>query len=110
MVASLKWVKPRTKDITKAYIKSYNPMQRYVIISTPAEMNLPADTVPMVVRPLYGIPKSGVYWYLKYTSHHAHLVGMFGVTVDPCVSVERNGNNLRCLVFLQVDDIMAVCI
>lgn len=74
MVMSLALSIPGTqifgRHITQVYIQSRSAFERIVFIKAPTEMDLPPDTIPHVVKPLYGIPEAGLHWYLAYLSHH----------------------------------------
>lgn len=96
-----------TRDVTQAYVQSEMTLERDVYIDAPPEMQLPDDSLLKVVLPLYGIPESGLDWYLTYTNHHMEHLGMFRATVDPCVLIRREKGNLAGLVIHQVDDSMA---
>lgn len=67
-------------------------------------MDLPKDYVLEIVKPLYGIPESGLHWYLTYLAHHIEHLGMIRSTVDPCVLIKRNESGPSGLVLVQVDD------
>lgn len=57
-----------------------------------------------MLRPLYGIPESGLNWYLTYLEYHTEKLGMVRATTDPCVLIRREDRALKGLVMLQVDD------
>lgn len=97
-----------TRDVTQAYVQSDKRLERPVFIKPPPEMGLSPDTVLRVVRPLYGIPESGLHWYLTYLEYHTEQLGMRRTTVDPCVFVRRDGGELSGLIALQVDDSLTV--
>ena len=97
-----------TRDITQAYVQSTTYLERPVYISAPKELGLEADMVLQVMKPLYGIPESGLHWYLTYLEHHLVELNMDRVKTDPCVLVRRNGQNLEGMVALQVDDSLAM--
>lgn len=67
-------------------------------------MGLAEDMVLLVVKTLYGIPESGLHWYITYLEYHMGKVGMERTTVDPCMFVKRKGGTLTGLVSFQVDD------
>lgn len=68
-------------------------------------MELPDDVVLQVIRPLYGIPESGLHWYLTYLRHHQERLGMQRATMDSyfLFRYEQDGN-LDVIVVLQVED------
>lgn len=51
-----------------------------------------------VVKPLYGLPESGLYWYLTYSAHHLEIIGMRRVRSAPCVLVRKENDGLVRLV------------
>lgn len=61
-------------------------------------------TVLKVVKSLYGIPESGLHWYMTNLEHHLILLGMRRSAVDPCVLYKGAGENLEGAIVLQVDD------
>lgn len=52
-------------------------------------MDLPSSTILRVVKPVHGIPESGLHWYLTYMEHHMTQLGMYITTVDPCIMARR---------------------
>ena len=100
---------PYTRDITQAYIQSHTDLERDVYIRAPKELGLQPGFVLKVVRPLYGIPESGLHWYLTYLSHHLETLGMHRATADPCVLIKRSNNEIEGLILLQVDDSLGFC-
>lgn len=68
-------------------------------------MDLGPESVIMVVKPLYGIPESGLHRYLEYFHHHEYTLGMILTTVYPCVlSLLDNNGRLDGVIALQVYD------
>lgn len=62
------------------------------------------DTVLKVVRPLYGIPESGLNWYLTYLYHHVGWIPMNRTKMDPLLLVRKTGEVVEGIIYLQVDD------
>lgn len=60
------------------------------------------------VKPFYGIPESGLHWYLTYLNHHINELGMTRSRADPCVLYRRTGTVLDGVIVLQVDDSLGV--
>lgn len=52
-----------TRGITHAYFQSNTKLKREVYIQRPDEMGLDYYTLLKVVKPLYGIPETGLHWY-----------------------------------------------
>lgn len=92
------------RDIIQAYIQALSNLMRRVFIHAPKEMELGDDYVLEVIKPLYGIPESGLHWYLTYLDHHTGTLGMNRSNIDPCVLCRRTESGLDGIVLLQVDD------
>lgn len=93
------------RDITQAYPQSNDPLQRKVYLKPPPEMGLSDDDVLLAVGPLYGIPESGLHWFMTYQPHHIEELGMKACQVDPCLLYKRQkGQKLEGLTIMQVDD------
>ena len=45
---------------------------------------LGTDCLLQVLRPLYGLPESGLHWFQTYHKHHTHTLGMKAAFHDPC--------------------------
>ena len=73
------------RDISQSYLQSESNFERHVYLEPPQEMHLPKDRVPLVRKPLYGIPESGLHWYLTYHKHHTERLGMSACRSDPCL-------------------------
>lgn len=71
-------------------------------------MALPEGYVLKVVKPLYGIPESGLHWYLTYLNHHLRTLGMKRSRVDLCVLYRRTGSKLEGVIVRQVDDSLGI--
>lgn len=92
------------RNVTRAYIQATKPSQWPLYIKAPEEMGLPNNTVLLVIKFLYGIPESGLHWYISYLEYHINNLGMFHSTADPCLLVKRTDVRLKGLVALQVDE------
>lgn len=93
-----------TRDITQAYIQSGTALELEVYIAAPKELDLGNEIVLRVMKQLYGIPESGIHWYLTYLEYHVDRVGMQRTRADPCVLYGRQSGQLEGLVLLQVDE------
>jgi len=51
------------RDVTQAYTQSKSELERDVFLEPPPEMNLPSGKVLLAVKPLYGVPESGLHWF-----------------------------------------------
>ena len=67
-------------------------------------MNLQSDQLFQAVKPLYGIPESGLHWFLTYQQHHIKNINMTATKSDACVLYKRGENSPEGLCILQVDD------
>lgn len=92
------------RDITQAYIQAKSSLERTIYLEPVPEMGLSEDEVILVLKPLYGIPESGLHWFVTYHDHHINTLNMIPSIVDPCVLYRRNGNDLDGMTALQVDD------
>lgn len=61
-----------------------------------------------VMKSPYGIPKSGIHWYLTYLEHHVDRLAMQMTPTDSCVLFSRQRRNLDGVVALQVEDFFGV--
>lgn len=73
-------------------------------ITVAKDLALSSDEVLQVVRPLYGIPESGLHWYLTYLSHHLEKMCMKRTRYGPFLIVRREGGEHVRLTILQVND------
>lgn len=83
-----------TRDISQAYIQSETTLNRSVYVNAPAEMELPSDKLLLVKKPLYGIPESGLHWFMTYHRHHTDHLKMKQTCGDSCVLYKRQTNQL----------------
>lgn len=93
-----------TPDVMQALVQARSHRERKVYIRPPPEMSLPQPTVLQVGEPLYGIPSSGLHWYLTYLQYHLDHLGMERSGVDACFLMRRRDVKLDWLIVLQVDD------
>lgn len=93
-----------TRDETHAYIHLETELKSNIYIRSPRQMGLAEYTVFHVMKPLYGIPASGLHWYRMYLDHHIRRRGMTRAATNPCVLVKREGLKVEGIVVLQVDD------
>lgn len=108
LASSLPGTTTYTRDVTQAYIQSKTNLEREVYIRAPKELGLPADYVLKVEKPLYGIPESGLHWYLTYLSHHVDNLGMNRARTDPCLLYRHKDNEIDGIILLQVDDTLGI--
>jgi len=94
------------RDISQAYLQSESELERLVYLRPPKEMGLAQDEVLLVKEPLYGIPESGLHWFITYHSHHTGRLRMKPTRGDPCVLYRPADSKSQCmgLTVLKVDD------
>ena len=93
-----------SRDIIQAYLQSQSELERSIFLKPPMELNLDDDFVLRAVKPLYGIPESGLHWFLTYQDHHLNRLGMQPTRYDPCLLFLRDNNRTLGITALQVDD------
>lgn len=62
--------------------------------------------VLQVLKPLYGIPESGLHLYLTYVAYHMEHLGMECSMEDHCMLIRKHEGNLDGIRVLQVDVIL----
>lgn len=92
------------RDVSQAYIQSHSVLDRTVYLKPPEEMNLGNNEVLLVKKPLYGIPESGLHWFLTYQSHYKQMLKMHETRGDKCMLYRHTEKFLDGLTILQVDD------
>ena len=94
------------RDVRQAYTQSDTPLKRdvYLRISPTLARYLHCGPGKLlrVLKPLYGLPEAGLYWYTTYQRFHREL-GMHVSTFDRCVFVSEDG-----VVVMQVDDTLGI--
>ncbi|CDF37987.1 unnamed protein product [Chondrus crispus] len=92
------------RDISQAYLQSESPLERQIFLRPPKEMNLGADVVLCVLKPLYGVPESRLHWFVTYWTHHRERLSMKSTTGDPCLLYRSGDMHAEGVTALQVDD------
>lgn len=72
------------------------------------EMIPPQNIVLRVRKPLYGIPESGIHWYLTYLEHHLGELGMTTTRSYRCVHNKRTEEGIQAIVALQVEEALGL--
>ncbi len=69
-------------------------------------MHLAPGKILLALKPLYGVPESGLHWFITYRDHHVKKLGMKQCIVDPCILFKQasSRNSLPNVTVLQVDD------
>ena len=85
------------RDISQAYVQSATKLNRDFYIRVPLELStalgVSQGTILKVVRPLYGIPEAGNYWFKTYHNHHIKELNISQSTYDPCLLHLNNPTN-----------------
>ena len=68
--------KSYVRDISQAYIQSNSALERPIYLRPPREMGLGHDEILLASKLLYGIPESGLHWFITYHSHHVEQLDM----------------------------------
>lgn len=92
------------RDISQAYCCSEFELIREAYIIPPKSLGLPRNVLWKLMKPLYGLPESGLLWYETYRSYHEVDLQMTASVVDPCVYYQQSSGTLSGLVVTQVDD------
>ena len=104
-IPTKKGLKVFLRDISQAYVSSDKKLLREIYITPPKELGLSPDIMWKVIRPLYGLPESGVIWFETYIAHHHDKLKMKSSEVDPCLLYRKDKNSqVDGLICLQVDD------
>jgi hypothetical protein len=101
--ASLKGNQGYLRDVSMAYTQSTTKLERRVFLRPPKEMQLADDEVLHCLKPLYGIPESGLHWFCTYSAHHMTNLAMTQSRAERCLFYRREGDELS-VTTLQVDD------
>jgi Reverse transcriptase (RNA-dependent DNA polymerase) len=109
-IAASKGFKVWTLDVTQAFLQSDEPLMRDVYVVPPKEMNLPAEEIWRIQKPIYGIAESPKLWRDTCDKHHTEKSGLSMVAslTDPCLYVRRSANGeVFGATALQVDDTLS---
>ena len=93
------------RDITQAYVQSQTKLNRRVLAHLPKEIAhiYPAETIMVVVKPLYGLAEAGTHWWATYSKHHKEKLMMETSTYDPCFLITTSKDKFG-VVGMQTDD------
>lgn len=92
------------RDISQAYVQSKFNLDRLVYLKPPKELGIGKEKVLLLLKPLYGIPESGLHWFVTYVEYHKEKRGMEQTRADPCFLFKREGSKLQAATVLQVDE------
>jgi hypothetical protein len=93
------------RDITQAYTQSTTNLQRLILARLPKQIEhqYPANTIMVVLKPLYGVAEAGTHWWATYSKHHREKLLMTTSTYDPCLLVTTTREAFG-IVGMQTDD------
>lgn len=60
------------RDITQAYTQANKPLIRVIFVEPPASLGMYQDKILRVIKPLYGLPESGLHWFETYHNHNTN--------------------------------------
>jgi hypothetical protein len=97
------------RDVSQAYIQSASQLSRPVYLEAPNEMHIGEDELLLARKPLYGVPESGLHWFLTYQGHHKNELDMKVSKADSCLlyrrtAVDGGKEETDGITILQVDD------
>lgn len=94
-----------TRDVTQAYTQSQSRLERDVYLRPLAEMNLPNNKLLLALKPLCGIPKSGLHLFLTYRDYHNTRLRMTPTVEEPYILYRRvSPKGYPDVISLQIDD------
>lgn len=88
----------------QSYTQAHTELERDIYLEAPEEMNLADDEILLAVKPLYGIPESGLHWFLTFQGHHINRLKMAPTKMDPCIRSSRSETQLHGITAIQVED------
>src|SRR5271170_4382435 len=89
------------RDISQAYVQSTTNLNREFYVRLPRELLINNNLVLKVLKPLYGVPEAGNYWFKTYHAHYVKNLNITQSTYDPCLLYS---NELFSIIGLQTDD------
>lgn len=97
------------KDVSQAYTASKSKLLREFRSWLPEEQQRFYRTIMVIISMFaqYGIPESGLHWYVTYIRHHIDKLSMEPSTFDPCLLMTKDRNPFG-MVGVQVDDTLVL--
>lgn len=74
-IATIFNLEVRPQDVTKAFIQGHQ-MQRDVYVKNTAQFKLERGMLLKILKPLYGLSKSGDHWFHKYRTFLLTKLGL----------------------------------
>lgn len=79
----------------------------------PKELGLPPENIMMLIRPLYGLPEAGMYWFYTYRRFYTTELGMKSSDHNLCLlfapGLSDSTSDSRALTVVKTDNIFTVC-
>lgn len=69
----------------------------------------PLGTIMRIVKPLYGIAESGVYWFATYYIYLCNRLKILTSLYDPCLFVSNDSAVGFGIIGMQTDNILMLC-
>jgi Reverse transcriptase (RNA-dependent DNA polymerase) len=95
-----------THDVQQAYLQSAESLLRDVYLKPPAVLNLGADQVLKLLRPLYGLCDAGDYWARTILDHLTKDLGLTQAIGDSGLFFQTMNRKLVALTSSFVDDLL----
>lgn len=98
-----------TSDVRKAYLQSSKTLSREFFIAKPVpEFELEPHQCQQLLRPLYGLCKSGDLWHETLDQNHRNVLGMSPFRLDSTLYHLISNGLLKCLNGGYVEEIIRV--
>ena len=81
-------------DISQSYLQSAEALIRDVYVKAPKELELGPDMLLKLLKPLYGLSKSGDYWGRTQRFHLIGELGMITSTTDSALFFKHFSDHL----------------
>ena len=96
-----------TSDVRQAYLQSAEPLSRAIYIDPPSpKFSLAPEECLQLMKPLYGLCKSGDLWHATLDRHHRQDLGMKSLDTDPTLYHLVSDGTLFGLSGSYVDDMI----
>lgn len=83
------------RDVEQAFVQSEDPLKCSMYIISPKgdtvldSIGDPPGSLLKVIKPLYGMPESPVYWLSTMRNHHVNVLGMNHSILYPVYSSSK---------------------
>jgi hypothetical protein len=93
-----------SSDVTQAYVQSTHNLTRDLIINPEGAIELPADHVLKLFKPLYGLCDAGDHWSRTYHKHLMEDLKLKPTVNDPALFFKAVHEKLEDLCATYIDD------